>query len=97
LFVIAGMKSPSYKKVGILLQQGHIHDFEEIASDIQKKTVARDMRMHVRTLGSRIKDPGKWTIGELAALSNLLEIDHKILLELADRLNTPGKKKGKKL
>jgi len=95
LCVIAGMKNPSYKKVGILLREGHVHDFEEIASDIQKKTLAKDMGMHVRTLGSRIKDPGKWTIDELADLSDLLEIDHGILPKMADHLRVV-KKKGKR-
>jgi len=95
LIVIAAMKSPAYKKVGILLQGGHIHDFEEIATDIQKKTLAKDMGMHVRTLGSRIKDPGKWSIHELAKLSDLLERDHMILLQMADRLRL-RKNKGKK-
>jgi len=87
------MKSPAYRKVGILLRDGHIRDFEEIASDIQKKTLAKDMGMHIRTLGSRIKDPGKWHVHELAALSDLLEIDHAVLLQMADKLR---KKKGKK-
>jgi len=86
LRVIAGMKSPAYRKVGILLREGHIRDFDEIASDIQKKTLAKDMSMHARTLGARIKDPGKWNIHELAQLSDLLEIDHRILPEMADRL-----------
>ncbi|HLI91964.1 MAG TPA: hypothetical protein VKU83_00050 [Puia sp.] len=49
--------------------------------------------MHIRTLGSRIKDPGKWHVHELAALSDLLEIDHAVLLQMADKLR---KKKGKK-
>lgn len=87
------MKSPAYRKVGILLRDGHIRDFEEIASDIQKKTLAHDMGMHIRTLGARIKDPGIWDVHELAALSDLLEIDHNILLQMADKLRN---KKGKK-
>lgn len=89
------MKSSGYERVRILLAADNIKDFEEIAAIIQKKTLVKDLHMHFDTLQARILDPGKWTIHELAVLSDLLEIDHSILMSMADRLRKQ-KKKGRK-
>jgi hypothetical protein len=87
------MKSEAYAKVKVLILAGHIKDFQQIAIEVQKKTLAKDMGKGFESLMARVYDPGKWTIHELAQLSDLLEIDHGILLLMADRIR---KKKGKK-
>jgi len=91
--VIRWMESSRYQRARILLQQGAIHDFRQLADDIGKTALAADMGMNPKTLRRRWNDPGEWTIVELARLSDLLEIDHAVLLQMADRLR---KKKGKK-
>lgn len=93
--VIRWMKGPGYERARILLREGVIHDFNELANDVGRTVLAADMKMHIRTLRRRCDDPGEWTIRELAALSDLLQIDNKILMEMADRLRVV-KKKGKK-
>jgi len=82
-----------YEKVRILLLQNAIPDFQQLASDLGRTNLAIDMGMNPKTLRRRVNDPGEWTIAELAKLSDLLKIDHKILPEMADRLR---KKKGKR-
>jgi hypothetical protein len=89
------MKNSAYARARILLAANEIKDFQEIASVIQKKTLVKDLSMHFDTLQARILDPGKWTIHQLATLSDLLEIDHSILMSMADRLRKQ-KKKGRK-
>lgn len=93
-----------YQKVRILILQNAIPDFQQLASDIGRTNLATDMGMNPKTLRRRVNDPGEWTIAELAKLSELLKIDRKVLLELADRLSAEievrramaKKKKGKK-
>lgn len=87
------MKSPKYAKVKALIQQDYIKDFKQIATEVGKMAFAADIGMHFETLMVRVYDPGKFTVEQLANMSDLLEIDHKFLLEMADRLR---KKKGKK-
>jgi len=87
------MKSAAYRKVSLLISNGVVEDFEQIAVDIQKKVLAADLHMHFRTLMARVKDPGKWQVGELRALSDLLELDHSVLLLMADRLSIEVEKK----
>jgi len=89
------MKSSAYARVRILIAANDIKDFQEIATIIQKKTLVKDLHMHFDTLQARILDPGKWSIHQLAALSDLLEIDHSVLTGMAYRLRKQ-KKKGKK-
>lgn len=89
------MKNPAYGRARVLLKEGEIKDFQGIAIIVQKKALARDLRMHFDTLQARIIDPGKWTIHQLAELSDLMEIDHGVLVDLADRLRVQ-KKRGKK-
>ena len=82
-----------YEKVRALLLQGLIPDFQQLADDLGRTNLAADMQMNPKTLRRRINDPAEWTVGELARLSDLLKIEHAILLQMADRLR---KKKGKK-
>jgi hypothetical protein len=90
--VIAWMKGPGYERARILLREGVLHDFNELANDIGRTVLAADMKMHIRTLRRRCNDSGEWAIHELARLSDLLEIDHTILLEMADKLRVVRKK-----
>jgi len=82
-----------YEKVRALLLQGLIPDFQQLADDIGRTNLAADMQMNPKTLRRRVNDPGEWTVGELAGLSDLLKIEHKILLEMADKLRAQKKKK----
>lgn len=87
------MKNPKFQKVGRSVDAGITTSFEEIASEIGKYKLCAAVHMTFDTLIIRIADPGTYRVSELARLSDLLEIDHKILLEMADRL---AKKKGEK-
>ena len=89
------MRNEAYSRARVLLQAGHIKDFNQLAIEIQKKTLAKDLHKGFESLMTRVYDPGKWTVHELATLSDLLEIDHSILLGMADSLRKQ-KKKGKK-
>jgi len=80
-----------YEKVRILLKEGAIPDFRQLASDIGRTNLANDMGMNARTLRRRVNDPGLWSIEELAKLSDLLGIEHMMLLEMADKLRTQKK------
>lgn len=91
--VIRRMKVLGYAKVKILLRDGAYTDFTQLADDIGRTVLSADLGMSINTLRKRTNDSGLWSIRELAALSDLLEIEHKILLEMADRLR---KKKSKK-
>lgn len=93
MFVIRGMKATRYERARILLQQGAIQDFRQLAEDIGKTALSTDMKMNPKTLRRRWNNPGEWSIDELALLSDLLQVDHNVLLQMADKLR---KKKGKK-
>ena len=100
--VIRGMKVLGYNKVKILLRDGAYMEFNQLADDIGRTILAKDLGMSINTLRKRTNNPGLWTIAELAKFSNLLEIDHRILQEMADKINSElikvqvQKKKGKK-
>lgn len=90
--VIRGMIL-GYEKVRILILQGAIPDFRQLADDMGRTNLAADMGMNLRTLRRRVEDPGEWTVAELAKLSDLLKIDHDILLKMADGLIKKKKEK----
>lgn len=87
------MGNPKFQKVGKSVQAGITTSFVEIAEEIGKYKLCSATGMAFETLSLRLADPGTYRVMELARLSDLLEIDHKILLEMADRLR---KKKSKK-
>jgi hypothetical protein len=81
-----------YEKVKILLLQGAIPDFRQLADDIGRTNLAADMGMNPKTLRRRVADPGEWTIAELAKLSDLLGVEYKVLLEMAHNAIAPRKR-----
>lgn len=87
------MKNEAYARARILLQAGQIKDFNQLATEIQKKTLGKDIRKGFEALMARVYDPGKFTVHELVMMADLLEIDHVVLFQMADRLR---KKKGKR-
>ena len=87
------MKSEAYAKVRALILSGYIKDFNQLATEIQKKTLAKDLGKGFESLMARVYDPGKWTVHEMAKLADLLEVDYNIISQLAYGLR---KKKGKK-
>lgn len=100
--VIRRMKVLGYAKVKILLRDGAYQDFAQLADDIGRTNLAKDLGMNIQTLRRRTNDPGLWTVAELIKFSDLLEMDHATILQMADRLAIEAnkvrakKKKGKK-
>lgn len=91
--VIRRMKVLGYAKVKILLRDGAYQDFAQLADDIGRTNLAKDLNMNIQTLRRRTNDPGLWTIMELSKLSDLLEIDHRILFEMGDKISVDIQKK----
>jgi hypothetical protein len=89
------MKVLGYAKVKILLKDGAYEDFAQLADDIGRANLAKDLHMNIQTLRRRTNDPGLWNIHELAALADLLGMPHSYFADMADRLRVV-KKKGKK-
>lgn len=101
--VIRRMKVLGYAKVKVLFRDGTYQDFGQIADDIGRAILSKDLGMNIQTLRRRTNDPGMWTIKELSKFSDLMELDHKIFLEMADKLSMQNelreatkKKKGRK-
>lgn len=86
------MKVLGYAKVKILLRDGAYQDFMQMADDIGRTNLAKDLGMNIQTLRRRTNDPGLWSVHELAKLADLLEMEHIILLTMADRLRVVKKK-----
>jgi len=89
--VISGMIT-GYEKVGILVVQGAIPDFNQLGDDCGRTNLAMDMNMNPKTLRRRLDDPGEWSVRELGRLADLLRIDHAVLLKMADEAIAPKRK-----
>lgn len=73
----------SYTIARTLLESGDIDTFKAIFQIIPKIPVLELLEMNEWELEDRIEDPGLFQLGHFHKISELLEVDHEILFEIA--------------
>jgi hypothetical protein len=85
LIYFSGMKKldERYASVGTALRSGGVKKFELIFRWLPRTIVAKDLRIKVGTFSEMVKDPNKIKIGVLREFAYLLNVDPKIIVDLA--------------
>lgn len=76
-------KDPRYKSVKSLIEAGGVKYLKDIFLYIPKKVVYVDMGINYVRFQRLINAPAKFTLEELHQMSELLEVDNKLIIELA--------------
>jgi hypothetical protein len=72
-----------YATARILLESGDIDTFKTLFQIIPKEPILELLEMNERELKDRIEDPGLFQIGHYVRISELLNVDMEILVEVA--------------
>jgi hypothetical protein len=86
----------TYKIGKSLILDGTIKTFADIFEYVPKSRVAKDLKMHYNTLLSRLATPGSFSLNELTAIAELLDIDPMSIISMAFNDYNQGRKGKKK-
>jgi hypothetical protein len=89
-------KDPRYKAVKILIEGRHITEFKEIFTHVPKTIMAHDLGTNNNRMTRLILHVEKFTVEELYKISDLLEVDHKMVFLLVHTQHFGNDKRGKK-
>jgi len=89
-------KDPRYKAVKVLIEGKHIAEFKEIFTHVPKTIMAHDLGTNNNRMTRLIDHVDQFTLAELYRISNLLNVDYKVIFNLAHAQHFGIKKRGKK-
>jgi hypothetical protein len=92
------MKSgdPRYKYVRSIWSAGDLNSFDEIFNLVPRSVVATDLGLNYVRFSKKIMKPELLTLWDMYRLSNVTELDPKVLASLAlDNVITMNEKKAK--
>ncbi len=90
------VKDKRYKTVKILIEGGHITEFQQIFEHISKTTVAEQLGIHFTRMNKMIEKVPDMKLNDLFLLSAYFEVDAKIMFELIYNQHNTGKKTPRK-
>jgi len=76
-------KDPRYKAVKILIEGKHITEFKEIFIHVPKTIMAHDLGTNNNRMTRLITHVDQFTLSELYRISSLLDVDYKVIFNLA--------------
>ncbi len=90
-------KDKRYTVVKNLISGGHLKSFQAIFEIIPKTVVLKDLHIHNQRFNDMLDDVSLFLLLELYELADLLEVDGKIIIDLAhDQYMADQKRKGKR-
>lgn len=94
-FIWQMVKDKRYKLVKDQISGGHIKTFSEIFDIIPKTVVLKDLHIHNQRFNELMSDVRLFTLLQLYELAALIEIDGKIILDMAHHQYLADQKKKK--
>ena len=89
-------KNDRYETIRLLIQAGSITEFRQVFTHVRKTAIARDIHTNNNRITRLISNAEDFTAKELFIISDLWEVDHKIILDLIynqySKKGKPGKK-----
>ena len=89
-------KDPRYKTVKFLIEGKKITEFQEIFTHVPKTIMAHDLGTNNNRMTRLIANVDQFTLGELYKISDLLDVDYRLIFNLAHAQNFGTGKRGKK-
>ncbi|SHL96334.1 hypothetical protein [Chitinophaga sp. CF418] len=87
-------KRTGYETIKILIEAGHIKQFDQIFDTVSRTNMAKDLGMNYQTFIYRLKRPVAFTLEQLIAIANLIGVERLVIIELVLK-QVDAKKKGK--
>jgi hypothetical protein len=76
-------KDKRYTLVKNQISGGYVKTFREIFEIIPKTVVSKDLKIHNLRFGNMLNDMARFELGDLYRIAALIEVDEKIILDLA--------------
>ena len=89
-------KDPRYKAVKVLIEGRHITEFKEIFTQVPKTIMAHDLGTNNNRMTRLIENVDQFTLADLYKISDLLDVDYKLIFALAHAQHFGNDKRGKK-
>ena len=89
-------KDKRYTLVKNEISGGHVKTFREIFDIIPKTVVSKDLKIHNVRFNNLLNDVTRFELGDLYRIAALIDIDEKIILDLAHAQYLAEKKVKKK-
>jgi len=89
-------KDKRYTLVKNQISGGYIKTFREIFDIIPKTVVGKDLKIHNVRFGNMLNDTTLLELGDLYRIAALIDVDEKIILDLAHAQYLADKKTRKK-
>lgn len=84
----------AYKSTKVLIEAGHITQFNQIFDTVRRTNLATDLGMNYQTLVYRINRPVAFSLEELFAIARLIDVEPLVIIQLV-LAQIANKKKGK--
>jgi len=90
---MAGKKHKGYNTTKLLIEGGQIKEFRQIFEYVPKSTVYKDLGINYNRFTRAVKNIQEFKLEEIYHLSRLINVDEKVLLDLAHAQHVADKKK----
>lgn len=89
-------KDKRYVLVKNQISGGFLKTFREIFDIIPKTVVSKDLKMHNVRFGNMLNDTTRFELGDLYRIAALIDVEEKVILDLAHAQYLADKKTRKK-
>jgi hypothetical protein len=86
-------KDYRYEVVKTMIEAGKITEFSQIFNHIPIRVVADDLNSSFRRISNFIKQPGKLELGQMQALSELIDVNIDVIYALSKKQFLPAEVK----
>jgi len=90
---MAGKKHKGYNTTKLLIEGNQIKEFRQIFDYVPKSTVYKDLGINYTRFTRAVKNIPEFKLQEIYHLARLINIDEKILLDLAHAQHVADKKR----
>jgi len=87
-------KKTGYETIKVLIEAGHIKQFEQIFDTVSRTNMAKDLGMNYQTFIYRLNRPVAFTLEQLFAIAKLIGVERRIIIDLVIN-QVDSKKRGK--
>lgn len=87
-------KDNRYEVVKTMIEAGKIVEFSQIFNHIAIRVVADDLNSSFRRISNLMKQPGKLELGQMQALSELIDVNIDVVYTLSKKQLLPTEAKG---
>jgi hypothetical protein len=90
---MAGKKHKGYNTTKLLIEGNQIKEFRQIFDYVPKSTVYKDLGINYNRFTRAVKNIQEFKLEEIYHLSRLINVDEKVLLDLAHAQHVADKKR----